>query len=281
MSSNLIFISMKKFLILVVCVFFTYTTFAQSERDQKIQKRVERDTRPPRVTTPSNPPVVVTPTPRYYNPYYSPYYNPYDPFRHNNWGYRSRYNRRRYSSGVYLNPSPVVTTPVRKSSQSDDVFFAVGIIGTFPTELPSTFGFRVSTGGDKIYIFGNFEYSPGNPFSYYHNITLQDVTDWSDEYRETYSTNTKWDLGIGLKINDIIHPTLAFGSNRITDYLVYFDETKVLSSNGLYSIDGGMFNRGSMTMGIDVHLEDVMIIHTGLGLLGPPRLSLGLQFKIN
>ena len=29
---------MKKLLLLVVCVFFTHTTFAQSERDQKIQK---------------------------------------------------------------------------------------------------------------------------------------------------------------------------------------------------------------------------------------------------
>ena len=273
---------MRKLLLLVVCVLFTYTTFAQSESEQKVQKRVERDNPPPRVTTPSNPPVIVNPTPNYYNPYYGPNY--YSPYYYGNNSYRysgrnNRYNRRYYRATPP--PPPVAVAPVRNKKKNNDDLLALGILSSLSTDYPSPFGGRISMGSRRLYFFGNYQLSRNNKVSHYDNITLTDVLIWEDEYQRTNKSVTKWDVGVGLEATHPIHPTLSFGVITLRDYLVYFDELKLLSYNGLYSINGGTKTSATMTIGIDIHLEDGVIINTGLGLVGPPNLTVGLQMNLN
>ena len=171
---------MKKLLLLVVCVFFTHTTFAQSERDQKVQKRVERDNPPPRVTTPTTPPpVVITPS---YNPYYQPYYGPYN-FGPNYYGRNPyRYNNRYYRRGR-VTPPPVVA-PVRTKKNRRDDFFALGLASSMFRDRPAPFGGRLSLGSQNVYVFGNYQMSRANRVSHYDNITLADVLLWEDVLRE-------------------------------------------------------------------------------------------------
>ena len=278
-----IFISMKKLLILVSCVFFTFTTFAQSERDQKVQKRVERDNPPPRVTTPTTPPpVVVTPG---YNPYYQPYYGPYNygpnyygrnSYRYNNRNYR--YNNRYYRRSR-VTPPPVVA-PVRTKKNRSEDFFALGLASSMFGDRPAPFGGRLSLGSQSVYLFGNYQMSRGNRVSHYDNITLADVLLWEDVYERTNTGVTKWDVGMGFTATEPIHPTLSVGVITTKDFLVYRDELNVLSSNGLYSINGGTQVQGTVTFGVDIHTDD-LVINTGLGLLGPPHFTFGLQMRLN
>lgn len=273
---------MRKLLLLVVCVFFTYTTFAQSESEQKVQKRVERDNPPPRVTTPSNSPVIVNPNPNYYSPYYGPYnYGPYY-YGRNDYRYgrrNGRYNNRYYRSTPP--PPPVVGTHVRTKKKDNDEVVAFGLISSVSADYPSPFGIRMSAGSKQLYFFGNYQISRSSRVSHYNNITLADVISWGDTYERTNKSVTKWDVGIGMTATHPIHPTLSFGVITITDYLVYYDELQLLSNSGLYSINGGKQTSGTVSIGVDIFLSDGVILNTGLGLVGPPNLTLGLQMNLN
>ena len=273
---------MRKLLLLVVCVFFTYTTFAQSEGEQKVQKRVERDNPLPRVTTPSNSPVIVNPNPNYYSPYYGPYnYGPYY-YGRNDYRYgrrNGRYNNRYYRSTPP--PPPVVGTHVRTKKKDNNEVLAFGLVSSVSADYPSPFGIRMSTGSKQLYFFGNYQISRSSRVSHYNNITLTDVISWGDTYERTNKRVTKWDVGIGMTATHPIHPTLSFGVITITDYLVYYDELQLLSNSGLYSINGGKQTSGTVTIGVDVFLGDGVILNTGLGLVGPPNLTLGLQMNLN
>ena len=273
---------MRKLLLLVVCVFFTYTTFAQSESEQKVQKRVERDNPLPRVTTPSNSPVIVNPNPNYYSPYYGPYnYGPYY-YERNDYRYgrrNGRYNNRYYRSTPP--PPPVVGTHVRTKKKDNNEVVAFGLISSVSVDYPSPFGIRMSAGSKQLYFFGNYQISRSSRVSHYNNITLADVISWGDTYERTNKSVTKWDVGIGMTATHPIHPTLSFGVITITDYLVYYDELQLLSNSGLYSINGGKQTSGTVTIGVDIFLSDGVILNTGLGLVGPPNLTLGLQMNLN
>ena len=99
-------------------------------------------------------------------------------------------------------------------------------------------------------------------------------------YERTNTSVTKWDVGMGFTATEPIHPTLSVGVITTKDFLVYRDELNVLSSNGLYSINGGTQVQGTVTFGVDIHTED-LVINTGLGLLGPPHFTLGLQMRLS
>jgi len=254
---------MKKLLILVVCLFFTHTIFSQTERDQKIQKRVERDNPTPRVSGGSTP-TVGTPQP-YYGSYYNPYYNPYR---------RNRWDRRYYRNPRVYTPAPVVV-----SGGNQQPMFAMGLIGSIMIDQPSSLGVRMNVGGRQMYVFGSFAVSGNNPYSHYDNITLLDVIDWGDEYKFDFNRTSMWDVGIGMRINDKVYPTVAIGSTNIRSYMVYYDELKVLSSDGYYSINGSRKEVFSLTVGVDFHINDYVIINTGLGVSGPPKIVVGTQLK--
>lgn len=274
---------MRRILLLVVCVLFTYTTFAQSESEQKVQKRVERDNPPPRVTTPSNPPVIVNPNPGiYYSPYYGPYN--YQPYRYGRNSYRYGSRNYRNNNRYYPQsppPPPVAVAPLRTKKKKNDELVAFGLVSSLSADYPSPFGIRMSAGSQQLYFFGNYQLTRSNRVSHYDNITLADVIGWEDTYERTNKSVTKWDVGIGMTATHPIHPTLSFGVITITDYLVYYDELKLLSNSGLYSINGGKQTSGTVTIGVDVFLSDGVILNTGLGLVGPPNLTLGLQMNLN
>jgi len=258
---------MKKLLLLVVCLFFTHTTFSQTEKEQKIQKRVERDNPTPRSSAGTTQPVVVTPT-----PYYGPYYNPYPRYYYG----RNRWDNRRY----YRNPVVYGSPPVVVGRGRDDrMMFAMGLIGSIMIDQPSSLGVRMNVGGKQMYVFGSFGVSGNNPYSHYDNVTLLDVFVWGDEYKFDFNRTSMWDVGVGMRINDKVYPTVAIGSTNTRSYMVHYDELRVLSSDGYYSINGSRKEVFSLTVGVDFHLNDYVIINTGLGLSGPPKLVLGTQLK--
>lgn len=255
---------MKKIL-LVVCMFLTYTTFAQSEREQKTQKVVERNNPQPRPSGGSTSPVFITPQPNY-GPYYNPYPNYYG---------RNRWDDRRY----YRNPRIYTPAPVIVNRRNNQQMFAMGLIGSIMANHPSTLGVRMTVGGKQMYLFGSFSLSPNNPYSHYDNITLLDVFVWGDEYKFDFNRTTTWDIGVGMRVNKHIYPTVSVGSTNVRTYMIHYDDLKVLSNNGYYSINGSKNQIFSLTGGVDFHLNDYVIINTGVGLSGPPRLVIGTQLK--
>lgn len=249
---------MKK-IFLFLGLIFTVSVFSQTERNQKIEKRVERDAPSPSIP----PPYVVTP-----RPYVGPYYRPYQPW----------YNNRYYRNSFYYGAAPLAGSRTRPYRESD-LIFGLGIVSSIMIDEPSTLGIRMMMGGKYLYIFGNYQYSNMNPHSHYDNITLVDVISWNDDYRQSITTNINWDLGVGMRINKHIYPTVSVGNNKIREYLVYFDELRVLSEDGLYSINGGEKDIFSLTAGVDFHLNKYVVINTALGVAGPPRLTLGGMVK--
>jgi hypothetical protein len=255
-----------KNILFLLCISFGISLSSQTERDQKIQKRVERDN--PSSST-IRPPVV-TPSP-YYGPGrfpYQPYYGPYRPW----------YNNRYYRNSFYYGSVPVVASRSRVARENDPVF-GFGLVSSIIADAPSTVGVRMLIGGKYVYLFGNYQFSKMNPHSHFDNITLVDVINWNDQYQESVTTNVSWDLGVGMRINKIVYPTVSIGNNKVREYLVYFDETGVLSPNGLYSINGRDKQIFSLTTGVDFHVNKYLIINTGFGVGGPSRLVIGGQIK--
>lgn len=262
----MIFIDMKNWLLLVVCVFFTYTTFAQTERDDKVQKRVERDN--------PKPPVVVNPSPQpapprtYYNPnpyYYDPFYNPY----RSGWNHRRRsVYRPRYSSPNYS------YRKIESEPRNSDEIFGIGL-DMYVTRTTPMFGAQGFVGGKEAYWLFGLAFSPVNPFSHFDNITLSDVLRWEDEYVRTYRYNQIFQIGGGFRIGEIFYPRITLGGFTQKDYLVYFDELNILTPSGNYSINGGKTNSFIMDVGLNVH-QPKWFLSTSTGIVGPKRFSVGL-----
>jgi hypothetical protein len=251
---------MKKILV-ILTLFFTLPVMGQTEKTQKVQKKIERDNPKPTTVKPS----VTSGSPNIYRPnypVYRPIYNPYPTY------YRP------YSPPVYISEP----APIRKPKSNDNIF-AVGLISSISLKVPSTLGVRGSLGNKKVYLFASFETMRNNPYEYYSNIDLNDVVQWGDDYFTTISTNNKWDVGVALKVNEKIYPTINIGNNRVKKYSVYYDEFRVLSNTGYYSINGGTKDYLSMVVGVDYHPNKYVIINTGFGFVGPPKINLGLQLK--
>ena len=259
---------MKNWLLLVVCVFFTYTTFAQTERDDKVQKRVERDNpKPPVVVNPSTQPL---PPRTYYNPnpyYYNrdPFYNPY----RGGWNnprrsfYRPRYSTPNYSYGK-----------IESEPRNSDEIFGIGL-DLYVTRTTPMFGAQGFVGGKEAYWLFGLAFSPVNPFSHFDNITLSDVLRWEDEYVRTYRYNQIFQIGGGFRIGEIFYPRITLGGFTQKDYLVYYDELNILTQSGNYSINGGKTNSFIMDVGLNVH-QQKWFISTSTGIVGPKRFSVGL-----
>ena len=256
---------MKKLFLFVVCSFFTYTTFAQSESQEKVQKRVERDNPKSPVVRPSpqpQPPVRIYNTNPYYNPYHPSWYGPTYP------DYNRRYPVR------YRGPQPTVTQP-RNSNELGGVG-----LDMYVTQSSPLFGVQGFIGNEKTYWVLGIAFSPTNPFSHFDNITLSDVLRWEDEYVKTYKYNQIFKIGGGFRVSDVFYPRITIGSFTEKDYLIYYDELKILTSNGNYSINGGKKNHFIMDAGLNIHQEK-WYLSTSTGIVGPRRFSVGLGFLMN
>ena len=103
---------MKKLFLLVVCSFFTHTTFAQSERDQKIQKVQEKQSQRTNVNNNNT-------------NYNQGYQNGYDNGVRNN----------RYSTPYYYNPYDVGYYPRATNSQTSLSQSSIPSYPAFPTNF--------------------------------------------------------------------------------------------------------------------------------------------------
>lgn len=250
---------MKRLLIVLIYSFCVHTTFAQSESQEKVQKRVERDNPKPLVTvnpTPQPPRYIYTPTPSY-NTYQRGWYSPAHPV------YSRRYPVR------YREPQTFQTQP-RNSNELGGVGLDMYVTQTNP--MLGAQGFI----GDKnaYWLFG-FAFSPVNPFSHFDNVTLSDVIRWEDDFVKTYKYNQIFKIGGGFRVGEIFYPKITIGGFTEKDYLVYYDELKILTSSGEYSINGGQRNLFIMDVGLNIH-QKKWYLSTSTGVVGPRRFSIGL-----
>jgi len=222
---------MKKLLLLVVCLFFTHTTFAQTEREQKIQK-VEQKRYNTNPNTNSNTNYSQgyrngyndgrwSRTPYYYNPYAVGYF-PY-------WNTNRRWDRHDY----------VMTTDPTLVARNDfkPMRLSMGIVveqDAFQTQMSP----YIITGGESFIII---QYHTTLPliYPYYNNIETWEVEAWGDESAGNMETKGDFSIGGGRTIHRF-SPFITVGITSRKKYDAYYDELFVLSSrgqNGIYLIN--------------------------------------------
>jgi hypothetical protein len=242
MKSNLTFIL---FLLLIPMI-----SLSQSESDQKRQKRFERY---PRTN-------FITPNP-YISPYYNPYYNPYIPY------YNNRYT---HLTPYYGLPA---TPPARRERKT---IISIGTLSTFNMDytLP-TLGGYTTIGSESVFFKISYEGSAYDVV-HYNNIKLSEVNSWGDTYVNQYDRYTSLFSGIGVRLGRSIYPFAGLNFHRITNNLVYLDNSYILSNNGLYSIRGShkdglnfrggiLFRRGVFEIGTHIIIPHPMRVGLNVG----------------
>jgi hypothetical protein len=229
---------MKKLLLLVVCVFFTHTTFAQSERDQKIQKV---ETKNSSTTTTVNNNNNYNQgyqngynngyndgiwNDRYRTPYY---YNPYDAGYYPYWNTNRRWDNRRY----VMTTDPTLVQ--RNNSKPTRLSFGVLVEQDIFQSQISPY---IITGGETFMVI---QYHTTLPliYPYYENIMTWEVEDWGDETAGNVETKGDFSIGAG-RTMDRFSPFMTVGITSRKRYDAYYDELYVLSSmnqNGIYLIN--------------------------------------------
>lgn len=247
---------MKKTIILSIILILTpLFLIGQTERDQKQNKRSERYSRP--VNTPSE--VIIVPTPNY-NPYFNPYYpNLY-------------YNR-------YTPYNPYYGIPTVTPRMFGKTVVSMGILSTIGSDpsLP-TFGMYGTLGSENIFFKLSYEGSRVSEYEHYNNITLNDVYGWGDESRGKFQRYSSLFLGIGGKATPTIYPFLGANFYQMEEDLVFFDEFKILSGDGEYSING-LDKNGLNVRGGIMFRKNNFEMETNLTLMNPSRLGFGIGFN--
>ena len=252
---------MKKLILLVVCVFFTHTTFAQSERDQQIQKV---ETKNSSTTTTVNNNNNYNQgyqngynngyndgiwNDRYRTPYY---YNPYDIGYYPYWNTRRRWDNRDY----------IMTTnnDLVRSNPRNPTRLSLGVLverDMFQSQMSP----YIITGGESFMII---QYHLTLPliYPYYDNIATWEVEDWGDESAGGVEVKGDFSIGAGRTI-DRFSPFVTAGITSRKKYDAYYDEFYVLSSpnqNGIYLINEQRQINMSIRGGFLYHWEYVEII---------------------
>lgn len=239
-------------LIIVLMLLLPALTTAQSEQEQKLQKRAERDQ--PR-TTPSQPDQTI---------YVTPTYVPQNPFWFNR--QRSIYSQPRYRDWHYDDRSEYTG----QSKQSAfDIQLSLGLsLDVSATDMPTVFGLYAALGSSNFQIYGGWGTSTQNPYPHYPNITLEDVTNWNDEFHSFQDEIRCIPLGARIKhTNNLYH---IIGINLIDKQrnLVYRDELNILtaeSDDNLYTIIGNQEQWTNLTIGqgivIDQDIELSIQVH--------------------
>jgi len=267
---------MRKLFFIVVCVFFTQTTFAQTEKQQKVQKRVERDHKPVQNNNNTNNngnsgrPIIITPSP-YYNSFY---FN--NPYRFDYPYYDYRYNRYDYRWNSNVN-TPRTTVNVGRGAK---VRFGLGIVSSVNRQLPLTVGPKIIFGGDKTYFSFSYQLTSKNPYSHYDNITLEDVIGWGDEFLGTFYYVRQYDIGFAGKVSEELAITFTIGNLQYDSYRIYNDEYFVLSDSGEYTINSMVSESVTFAIGADYHINNNIMVTGNVGVVGPKVLSLGLVYQV-
>jgi hypothetical protein len=240
-------------------LFIPMISLSQSESELKRQKRFDRF---------GYPNTIVTPTP-YTLPYYNPYYNPYIPY------YNNRYTHLTPYYGLPL------TTPIKSENR---VVFSTGILSTVGVDksLPS-FGLYTTIGNDDVFFKVSYE---GSQFeeTHYPNITIdmaegEGIGRFNDSLVGDYKRYSSLFLGLGIKTIKSFYPFFGVNLFRNSNNLIYYDETYILSNNGLYSIKG-TYKDGLNFRGGILYRRGVFEIGTHVIIPHPMRagLNIGLNF---
>ncbi len=234
---------MKKLILLVVCVFFTHTTFAQSEREQKIQKVEQK-----RSNTNSNTNSYTNPNTNFNQGYQNGYNNGYNDGRWNNgWG-RTPYYYNPYDVGYYPywnvnrgwdRRNYVMTTDseLLQKNNTKPMRISFGVLverDNFQYQMSP----YIITGGETFMVI---QYHTTLPliYPYYENIMTWEVEDWGDETAGNVETKGDFSIGAG-RTMDRFSPFMTVGITSRKRYDAYYDELYVLSSmnqNGIYLIN--------------------------------------------
>lgn len=274
---------MRNLLLLVVCVFFTYTTFAQeTERQQKIRKVEESRTRPStnnRPTESGNRPYTNYNYNRpnsYYGPYYRPvrpyYYSPYQ------WGYTPYWNTNR----TWNRRSYIMTTNedlIRSNSNRSPMRLSIGALAEVDNYLVTFSPYMVI--GRQSFMIIQYHFSLPNQYPYYDNIETWEAVQWEDEYQGQEITKGEFAIGAGTTIEQF-SPYIMIGVPVRRTYDTYIDETYVLSSpsmDGIYSINKQVQTNISLRGGFIYHWE-VMEVIAQLRYDGKIGIGLGVGIKL-
>jgi len=253
---------MRKLILLVVCVFFTHTTFAQTEREQKIQKVEQKRSNTNSFTNPNT-----NPNTNYnrgyqngYNNGYNDgrwnrtpyYYNPYDVGYFPYWNTNRRWDRHEY----------VMTTDPSLVARNDSkpMRFSMGVVveqDVFQAQVSP----YIITGGESFTII---QYHMTLPllYPYYDNIATWEVEDWGDEGAGNVETKGEFSIGGG-RTMDRFSPFVMVGIASRKRYDAYYDELFVLSShnqNGIYLINQQRQVNMSMRGGLLYHWNYLELI---------------------
>ncbi len=213
--------------ITLLLLFLPLLVLSQSERDDKIKKRSERNNRPSTTTTitESSTPVFV-PQNNFYNPY-NPYnqYTPYRPYyptriRGNDNGI---FNRRNSNNQVDSNRKPLNVS----------LGFTVGV----GRELLSPSSGLFLTLGGETFLYLSYESSSDSPYEHYDNITFEEVMSWGDEKVDEFESYSSFGIGVGGELYKNISQYAGISIYGRDRDLVYYDEYFLLSDNGEYSIN--------------------------------------------
>jgi hypothetical protein len=206
--------------LLTLFLLFPIICIGQSEVDDKVRKRSERNipsfnsSDNTTIIVPNTQPTVIYPYGNLYNPY-----NPYSvrPFRNKSGYYGDEYYN---GHSGYRKPSTFETR--------------LGLIGGLSS--PSSIG-MYGTFGNELFLYLSYEGSKTSDYEHYDNITYIDVVGWDDEKIDEFERYTSFTVGIGGEITDDISHFAGVNLNKVDKDLVFFDEFLILSDNGQYSIN--------------------------------------------
>ena len=231
---------MKKLFLLVVCSFFTHTTFAQSERDQKIQKVQEKQSQRTNVNNNNtnynqgyqNGYDNGVRNNRYSTPYY---YNPYDVGYYPYWNINRRWDRREYLM--------TTDTDLIQRSNSKPTRLSFGVI-VERDKFQSQMSPYIITGGETFMVI---QYHTTLPliYPYYDNISTWEVEDWGDTrkvynsyYNELYVLSSIGQNGIYL-INQQILTNMSIRGGFLYHWN-YLELMMQVRFDGRFGIGGGV-----------------------------------------
>lgn len=224
----------KIFLVILILLAGGSLTAQTKEQSSKLQKRSQKYGHHPSNRERSN--VYVVPRNRI-NPYYSPYYSP--------WVYpRPRWDWNPYSTPVYprtipprdyYDSAPVIEPKISRNSESRP-FLTLGL--NVPVRVNNGVGLGMFfAGGRESFFMFSFDMVGNNPYVYYANISKWEaINEYNDLYLGREGESFSYSFGGGKRVKNF-YPYAALTILDDKRYLVYFDELRILSSSGRYTID--------------------------------------------
>lgn len=234
----------KKYLAFIVFTVISITSIAQTENNEVQQKLNIRSEQLFRNSINRRPAYIQ------YN-FVNPVYNPYRTFTH---------------------------TPLPPKERELSLF-SIGLTSSYSYNQPVTLGAYFTIKGDDLMFLLNIETSSSPNIPYYDNIANQYIEYWNDEFLGVQNRVTDIGFGLGKNICNKYFPYLHFSAINYREYVMYFDETYVLSSTGKYSIPGSYYTDVNFGVGL-LYQISVIELKTELDIIGRSRINLGIGIQL-